>query len=171
VSTTMDELDTPIGGLPDGPTAEKTVAEVLREQYEAARARRTVGLKIPGYDSLYGVFRAVGDFREVHGATKPGPGGAKDEVALSEGFAVDLLLLASVGTYAVIDGERSDLPPLGAELHAHLFGPSEIPLKDAEAMYLLFPLGTYSMVEVATRLDQWQKGQAFQSDEELLGNS
>lgn len=162
--------------LPSGPVPERSVAESLRAAHSRAHQRRTTEFDIPGYGGqLVGVFRAVGDFYEIHNAVAEERKVRRGDAEITLAFAVDFLLLASVECFALIDGQKSQLPALGLGLYEAIFPESEEdhpgPQNDKEAMHLLFPLGTFSIVETATQLDAWAKGEAFEADEELLGES
>ena len=170
-----------VQGPLEPPKSPQSVGDILREQHEKAKRRKFRALPIPGYDSLYGVFRILGDYHEVDDATGEDVRAGLDEADMTVTIAVSMLVRSSVKCYAKIDGQKIDLPPLGRALYSQLFPEGRTddesgllypsPETDEQALSLLFPLGTRSIVETQAQLDLWATGKiAAAADDETVGN-
>lgn len=153
--------------------ASQSVAEHLREAFRKRQSNKTVDLEIPGYGGLFGTFRALDDYAELREAIqdvakKRGISEADREVEI----AASTLLLASVSSYALVDGQHVDIPhPLGLGLYDYIF-PAEDemearPGSDSEAVHMLFD-NSVSLVVTAARLERWFAGEGVATDGELL---
>lgn len=155
--------------------ASQSVAEHLREAFRKRQSNKTIDLEIPGYSGgLFGTFRALDDYAEVRDAIQ----GPAKKMGISEAdrdleIAVNLLLLASVSSYAIVDGgQRVDIPhPLGLGLYDYIF-PAEDemearPGSDSEAVHMLFQ-NSMALMRTAGLFDQWSRGEGALTDEELV---
>jgi hypothetical protein len=165
----------------NGVVPEQSVAEQLRASFAVAQTQRTTEIRIPGYTpALFGVFRGIDDYSELRqmivGVVKKTrylPKGqlAQQQIALGS----ETIIRASTDTYVLKDdGEKVVLGKrMGIELYDLIFpdegSGSYRPMTDSEALILLFPLGTSSLMTVAAELDQWMKDASQLTEEELLG--
>jgi hypothetical protein len=182
MSATVDESPVDaVQGLPEPPKPSQSVGDILRGQHEKAKKRKFRALPIPGYDSLYGVFRVLGDYHEVDETTGDDVRAGLDEADTTVTIAISMLARSCVKCYAKIDGAKIDLPPLGRALYSQLFPEGRVdaesglpypsPETDEQALSLLFPLGTRSIVETQAQLDLWATGKiAAAADDETVGN-
>ena len=164
-----------------GVSAMPSVAEHLRTSFRKAQSNRAPKhVKVPGYDGLYLKFRPLDSYEEVAETIKatikrnPHISATQRDVAVG----VETMLLASVGSYAIVDGETYDIGlTLGLQLYNYIFPPETDeeghpipgPSTDQEAVYLLF-IDDLSLMNVATMLDMWWKNAGVETEDELLGN-
>jgi hypothetical protein len=155
-----------------------SVAEHLRKSFRAKQGNKIESFPIAGYDGLFVTFRALDDYAEVRNATvevvkRRGVPEAEREIEIG----IETLKLSSIGSYAIIDGQKIDIGlPLGVDLYDYIFAadpdaddaPEHRPQTDNEAIILLFD-NTMALMLLASRLDRWFKGEAISTDEELLG--
>jgi hypothetical protein len=165
----------------NGVVPERSVAEQLRDSFAVAKSQRTTEIRIPGYDpTLVGVFRGIDDYSELRALVVsvmkktrhlPKNQQAQQQIALG----AETIIRASTDTFVLRDdGEKVVLGKrLGLELYDLIFpvdgSGAYRPMTDAEALILLFPLGTSSLMTVAAELDQWMKNASLLTEESLLG--
>jgi hypothetical protein len=157
----------------EGPRPPRSVAESLRAQYEQAQAAKTIDLAVPGTDrKLWSTFKAVTDFEELFDATDPAGKRRLTEARQRISLSIDLICVSSVTAWAVDDnGNRQDFnAPLGLDVYTQIFEGVTGVRTDQEAVRMLFPGGTSSIVQFATLLQLWQDEKANEVDGELLGN-
>lgn len=172
--------ETTIGQAVEGPQPTLSVAELLRAAYEdAAAAREPKDIQIYGYGEpdteLHVLLRMVDDLEEISDALRPAMRrkGVKPTQRQLD-VAIDTLLLASVGSYAVVNGERHDLGvPLGLELYDQLFpddgSGKPRPATDRQAVVLLFHNKTLPIATAFVAYDNWVKAGGVEAEEEALG--
>lgn len=155
-----------------------SVAEHLRNSFRERQGNKVESFPIAGYDGLFVTFRALDDYAEVRNAVgevvkRRGVPEAEREIEIG----IETLKLSSIGSYAMIDGQKIDIGlPLGIDLYDYIFAadpdsddePTHKPQTDNEAIILLFD-NTMALMLLASRLDRWFKGEAVTTDEALLG--
>lgn len=167
--------------LPEVTAPAKSVSERLRESFVRSQAVKTQDIAIPGYDELHVIFRVLDDYTELRRVLR----GAQlrnrhlPESAQEIQASIETLILASVDSYAVVDGQRIDIGlPLGLALYDYIFPvsaedpakPSLRPTKDGEAVTMLFG-STVALMFVASQLDVVSKMAAITAETELPGES
>jgi hypothetical protein len=165
----------------NGVTPERSVADQLRQSFAVAKSTRTKDFQVPGYEPpLFLVLRGIDDFSELRKMivdvvrkTKYLP---KEQIAQQQiALGAATLIKAAVDSYVINDeGEKVVLgKKLGLELYDLIWPPdgsgSYRPMTDSEAVQLLFPLGSASLMTVAAAYDLWQKGTSFEVEDSLLG--
>jgi hypothetical protein len=144
---------------------EQSVAERLRANFEKAQARRTKALQFPPIEGLYIVFRPIIDFAEVEAALESVSDALpKSQMAIEN--AIRLMIVSSVDSYAMVDGERREIGlKLGVQLYDMIF-PAENgeirPQTDGEAVTRMFTtetgeLDSLSILTFAQGLDVARK--------------
>ena len=160
-------------GLPV-PQGLSSVAARLRESFAEGQANKTREVEIPGYDGLFGVFRAIDDYTEVRPVIARAAKARGDEAQKEISIAAETLLLSSVDTFAMVDGKRVDIGlPLGKGLYDTLWEGDESHVQvdnDRQALSLLIP-STVSLVALAGQVDLWSKQSLDRTGEEILGES
>ena len=162
---------------------EQSVADQLRSEFAVAKGQRTKDFRIPGYEphALWITCRALDDYTEMRKMilevvkkTRYLPQNAQAEQQIALG--VETMIRACTGSYVVKeDGTRVEIgKKLGLDLHDYIFPPVEgagtyRPMSDAEAVHVLFPWGTSSIMTTAAAIDMWMKGTSLEIEESLLG--
>ena len=177
-----DETQDPevrIAQVAEGPQPTLSVADLLRKGYnDAAAAKPPKDILIPGYGEpdteLHGLFRILDDYEEVRDGLKESMRQRNVKPAQRElEGGMDTLLMASIGSYAVVNGQRHEIGhPLGVELYDYLFPDdgSPRPGNDRQALVLLFHRKTMPIMTAYMELDQWIRRGGVDAEEESLGN-
>lgn len=161
--------------LPPAVEAAASVAEHLRASFKKAVERKTRDVKLPDYDELHVIFRALDDYAELRDGIRdvvdrPGLADAEREIEIS----LRTLVMSSVDSYAVIEGEKHEIGlPLGAALYDYINPPAEgeqRALTDEQATLLLFR-GTMALMTVSGELSTWFGNVGQATDTELVKNS
>lgn len=172
-----DETSGVVEPISAGIDQPRTVAEILRAAHEKAQAnRKPKDVVLPGYgepvSELHLLFEMLPDYGEVRevikrALSKRGLDQDKREIQVG----LETLTRASVGSYALIDGERHDLHArLGLELYEHLHPQDELPPSDdLEATVLLFDSNTTMVMGVFHEVDAWMRRGGRDAEEETLG--
>lgn len=164
--------------LPEVPAPEESVAERLRASLARSLAGTTQDLRVPGYDELHLVFRALSDWGEFRDAVREAQIDARyaREADQEIKVATTTMLLACVDSYAVVDGVKAPIgEKLGLPLYDYIFpadGTGEYrPQTDGEAVILLFGGDTVALMMFAGQLNIWSKAQEMAAEAALAGNS
>jgi hypothetical protein len=162
----------------EGPQPVRTPADILRSAYEQAAAEvEPKDIQVRGYgepdSELHVLYRMLDDYAEVRGLTRTQNRKVKPEVRDVE-MAIDTLQIASVGSYAVVGGERHDLgEPLGLGLYNLLFpedGSGKArPGNDRQAIIMLYHGKTLPITLAYTELDAWIKNGGVEAEDQALG--
>lgn len=119
----------------------------LRDLAQRRVGQTTKDFAVPGYDRrLWATFRALTEYADVRRPVVEHQG-IPDDAEREVLMAVDTLLAATVGAYALMpDGEKVDLGvPLGLGLAGHLgFSGLE---NDRQAVLAIFKTGTADLME------------------------
>lgn len=176
-----DEQEAPtVGQVAEGPQAALTPADTLRAAYEAATATvEPKDIQVRGYgepaSELHVLYRMLDDYAEVRDGLRGARGRGKVQPATRElEMAMDTLHMASVGSYALVNGERHEIGhPLGLELYNYLFpddGSGKArPGTDRQAIVMLYHGKTLPITLAYTELDQWIKNGGVDAEELALG--
>lgn len=175
-----DELEAPtVGQVADGPQPVRTPADILRAAYEDAAAEvEPKDIQIRGYgepdSELHVLYRMLDDYAEVRGLTLAQARQKVKPAVRDVEMAIDTLHMASVGSYALVNGERHDIGvPLGLELYNYLFpddGSGKTrPGNDRQAIIMLYHGKTLPITLAYTELDAWIKNGGVDAEEQALG--
>jgi hypothetical protein len=173
----IESAEPTIDEVVDGPEPQRSVADILRGAYEeVAEQREPKAIQLFGYgepdSELWVTFRMVDDYDEVNERLSPvlKQRGPKKNRLVNVGL--EALLMAAVGSYAVIDGEEHDIgAPLGLELYDHLgLNPDKPrPASDRQAAWLLFKANKLRVANAFMAYDAWVKAGGVDVEEEALG--
>lgn len=176
-----DEHESPtVAQVAEGPQPVRSPADMLRAAYEAAVADvEPKDIQVLGYGEpdteLHVLYRMLDDYEEVRQGLRPSRAERNKSQARKEiEVAIDTLLLASVGSYALIGGEQHDIgQPLGLGLYEYLFpddGSGKArPGNDRQAVIMLYHGKTLRIASDAAELDQWIKAGGVDAEELALG--
>ena len=146
-----------------------SVAAHLAASFEASQKANSKDLPVPGYDGLFVTFKALTDWAAVKGVVVGDPSNQTTDDEIES--AAKLLIAASVGSYAIIDGERYDIGlPLGAELYASIFPDAPKLANDVQGVLVLFN-NTLALVGMAGDLAQWFAKAGVESTQAVQGKS
>jgi hypothetical protein len=185
----LDPVDPParLADVAAGPAPDLSPAEALRAAHEKAKITRrgTKKAMLVGYGEpateLWVTFRYLTDYKEVRNElrkalNKRGMDGADQELAI----AVETLLMAAEGSYAIINHQQVDIgEPLGLGLYEYLGLDKDAPARastDREALYRLFTAkedegpNTLLITTIAAEFDAWVR-RGGPEDDEVLGES
>lgn len=151
-------------------------AERLRRSFKAAQERRTIDLRMSGYDEFYITFTGL-DLEEMRSIVSDSTARTRrlGRTEQQKQIARSVLARASVGSYVVIDGEEVQIGmPLGLSLYNYIWPADDAsvarPTTDTEAISLLF-LDDMKLTSMFSRYQMWASGVSLDESEELLGNS
>lgn len=169
--------DPTIPEVVEGPEPAKPVADILREAFETvAEEKPPKAIQLFGYgepvSELWVTFRMVDDYDELTETLGPvmKQRGPKKQRVVNIGL--ETLLMAAVGSYAVVDGTEYDIDcKLGLELYAHLgLNPSSPqPGNDRQAAWLLFKGNKLRVADAFMAYNNWVKAGGVDVEEEALG--
>jgi len=150
------------------PTPDGSIQGALRAALAAAQHRQNKDFPIPGYSGrLWGTFRALDDYTDVRGIVA-GLDRVSDDATKELYIAADTIIKSCVGVYALMDGEKHELPyGMGIGLADYLGQQVDT---DRQAVFALFP-GTLAVMGLLADLDAWFKDADAKSAEETAGNS
>jgi hypothetical protein len=139
---------------------------------EAVQKRKPKDMILPGYGEpvkeLHVEYRALTDYDEVREQTRKTFAKGMAPAVLEKELGKEMLRIASINSYALIDGQRIDIGlPLGLELYSQLFPDKPGPRTDGEAIVLLYDSNTTVLMNQYALLDRWIRGGGYATEDEL----
>ena len=175
----MSDEDLAMHETVDDADAPQDAASLLRAAFnKAAQGVEPINIQLYGFGEpateLFTVCRYVSDLKEITEATGAAmQKWAAGPVDRATNVALATLPFLSVGSYAMINGQRHEMPPLGAELYDELFPPkSETearPGSDEQATWLLFHEESTQLAQAYMQYSRYQRTRGRKAEEDALG--